>query len=225
MNDTKRTTTEVILEIESKVNKILSYITTQDFMLKNIANRISKLEKAIASPEFKDIKKEEASKVEPNTNKDEEFPDFEKQPQVNSSVTKMPGLKEGIFVNKDQVNVNRNASSASIESQIADMNKKTTRKNQHATVPVQQRVTYVDGTPIAMASVELLINNNGVLESFKKLKTNATGKWTNAIPSGEYLIKVFKSKNFNKNEVRIEMAINVPDNGSSVQLNDLVANV
>lgn len=211
----ERKASDVLLSIEQTVSEILEHLRNQDMLLKNIANRINK----------------NNANQQPIPQKEEQviFKDAD-EPKINSSVKKLPGLKEGVFVNANQVG---GVAQTDFTKELNQLNGKrkenkpivSNKINQHVVVPVQQKVTFADGKPITMASVELLINDNGNLVSYKKIKTNATGKWTLNLPAGEYVVKVFKNRNFNNEEVRIETAIVVPQSNESVQLETIQAKV
>lgn len=211
----ERKATDVLLSIEQTVGEILEHLRNQDMLLKNIANRIGK---------NNSIQQPLPQKEEPIVFKNAD------EPTSNSSVKKLPGLKNGVFVNANQVG---GVAQTDFTKELNQLNGKRkdskqivpNKINQHIVVPVQQKVTFADGKPITMAFVELFVNDNGNLVSYKKLKTNATGKWTLNLPAGEYVVKVFKNRNFNNEEVRIETAIVVPQSNESVQLETIQAKV
>jgi len=205
----ERKASDVLLSIEQTLNEILSHLRNQDMLLKNIANRI---------------------KNNPQPQKEEALFKDADELKINSSVKKLPGLKDGVFVSANQVG---GVAQTDFTKELNQLNGKIkenksivpNKVNQHIVVPVQQKVIFADGKPITMASVELLVNDNGNLVSYKKIKTNATGKWTLNLPAGEYVVKVFKNRNFNNEEVRIETAIIVPQSNDPVQLETIQAKV
>lgn len=107
------------------------------------------------------------------------------------------------------------------------------KSNSGQSVPVQQKLLYPDGKAIAMANVEIFTQvlqtslkgeQQLVWQLVKSLKTNATGKWTNALPPGNYAIKVSKKGTSQKSAVEFQAPITIPNSDEPIQLKPIQAN-
>ena len=211
---------EIIIELNDKTDKILQNLVNQDLLLKTIVKRLNSISLLLNNDKISNNISNEISQLteeiksipsilttSTHTYVDEKSNEIEVKEtiQTDPNLIRVPGMKEGIFLHKD----------------TGIVHKKTIRGHQYA-VPVQQKLLYSDGTPITMANVELLSEETGSLVSVKKLKTNATGKWTTNIQPGSYVVKVFKNKNHNREEVRHLADIVVPEDKSGTQLQDLI---
>jgi predicted phage tail protein len=74
---------------------------------------------------------------------------------------------------------------------------------------------YSDGRAIATAKVEVFDTAANLV---KTLKTNATGKWTNALPPGKYVIQVSKKATSTNNAVEAQVEVTIPSSSEPVQL-------
>lgn len=209
-----RKATDVLISIEKKCDEILSYHKNQDFLIKNMLSRIDNFLK-------EKTKIDELDKIKP---------DVVKQNQ------QIPGLKPGIKLDNSQGNTYRKIiKDESEENNIAEsvglnneedlelipslIGKRRTSRyvsvSNNSNVPVQQKILYDDGRAVSMAKIELFNTNN---ELVKSLKTNATGKWTSAIPSGKYIVKISKKETSTRSAINDQIEINVPNSDEPVQL-------
>lgn len=174
-----RKATDVLLDIEADVKKILAHTQNQDFLAKTLADRLSALEKKLttASPVVK--------------------------PPVAPAPKTLPGLKPGV-----QISPNKNQLVKTLEA---------AQPHAHKSVPVQQVVLYPEGGGIPMAAIEIFSEDTLV----KTLKTNAVGKWTNALPPGNYTVHAFKKATNTNKAVEVTMDIEVPESSEPVQLGAL----
>lgn len=170
MSDEKpiKKASELLVEINQKLDSLLGIVRNQDLLLKTLNNRISKNSQSIPPPENKII---------------------------NSS-TELVSDDEFVQVNTDEFN--------------AEIQKSGGKK-----VAVQQRVTYSDGKNICLASVEITGDN---LKSSKKLKTNAMGKWIAVLEPGNYVVRISKPANKNKQVITISSSFTVTESDKPVEL-------
>ena len=85
-------------------------------------------------------------------------------------------------------------------------------------------MTWTGGAPIAMAKVEIFIQNGEELELVKTLKTNPVGKWMANISPGRFTIAIKKqSNNALKPLVEEQYEVVVPETSDgSIRLEDKV---
>lgn len=209
-----RQATEVLLSVERTVNELLKYARNQDMLIKTLVNRITILENSnqpvITVPA--------------------------KVPQEPPPKAQMPGLKPGVVLKKvkqDQehyqfteykegqqpvqvlVKHGNEEEGPRGKSRAAPREASTSS----AGVPVQQKVLDANGKSVTSASVEIFAKApDGSFNLIKSSKTNATGKWTNALQPGNYVVKVFKKGTNQRPAVELAEPIIVPNSAEPVQL-------
>lgn len=193
-----RKATDVLIELEQAVNKLLALSSNQDLLLKNINNRISSLEKTL----------QKSTQIVKST-------EVVKPAEVVPPKRTMPGLKPGISIDSLQQQAQQAQPIQTIEDEddieIDHKPSGQRRINRYSageknkTVPVQQRVLYQDGKNVCLANVEIFQDDKLV----KSLKTNASGKWTYALNPGKYTVAVGKRATSNKSEVDMKFDIEI----------------
>lgn len=217
-----RTTSEIILSLEEKIDKLLSYTSNQDLLLKTLNNKILKLEKII-----NDIMKEDVQ-LENNEVKEVISP----LPQsLQDSLQVKPiqnGLKKieikGI---KENVNFFKKEDGSYVLGKLIEENKQNPIKLENTeqkpvgysnkSVPIQQQVLYLDDKPAAMVGVEVYRNNNLI----KKIKTVTNGKWNLSLEPGDYIIKLNKKQNSSRPEINYEYTVTIPASDRVVVLDTI----
>lgn len=240
MSNEPRKATDVLLEMETKINALLSLVRTQDLNIKVLSNKLNTLMEKISNqpapapaPQkitveavqsggftaYSPTSPEKEMLFEPDSRM--EVDDFSKGPKGfrrtsrpetysgdNDYLKKAPPPPPPN--NKAEVVV---PASASKITQSHFQPTKTADIIQNA-IPVQQRVVDKNGKSIFLAEVEIIDTNTG--NSLPKTKTNGTGKWSTALPVGNY--KVFIRKRESSTQPKIEVAQDIQVDGSSNQL-------
>jgi len=196
-----RKASEILLDIESKLDEVLGHLRNNDSLLKNLANRISKLEKPTAS-------------IAP--------------PKPVQS--QMPGIKSGVNLGNAQfVPAVKEEEYEFLQATEDDLPKGKRRDLRYVQSPagnttVQQKVCFSNGQAVPSAKVEIFTMSPGSnsLVLMDNKKTNTAGKWFGALPPGNYIVKVFKKGSAGIPTVSAEMNIVVPENGGeTINLNPI----
>lgn len=236
---TSRKATDVLLKIEQMIEKVLGHNRNQDLLIKTLMNRIQVLEDKIDG-----IKNVPVQAQQPVAASQQEFPKHSGDAPPRRINQQLPGLKPSVKINNPQqpqnsgfdfrnTEQNRQSSNRQItrdpneedEAEKLELDAKPQGKRRDSRyipssydgkpVPVQQKLLYPDGRAISTAKVEVFDDKSNLV---KTLKTNATGKWTNALPPGNYTIQVSKKGTSTKNAVEAQVEITVPTSSEPVQL-------
>jgi hypothetical protein len=202
---------ELLVEIDHKLDILLGIVRNQDLLLKTLNNKIGKINVIQNSTisntngtntdsNIEYIKPIEYNKpllhIDTGTNNNSSL--ISDTGNIQHSQQKKELVSDDEFV---QVNTDH------FDAEIA--------KSGGKKVAVQQRVTYDDGKNICLASVEITGDN---LKSSKKLKTNAMGKWVAVLEPGNYVVSVTKPGNKNKQNIALSRAFTVPESDKPVEL-------
>jgi len=244
---TKRKATDILLKIEHMIGKVLGHNTNQDLLIKTLMNRIHALEQKIEA--LQHIPIQAAPSASPEPQKQQEFPKHSGDAPPRRINAQLPGLKPSVKISSNQNTQQEsgfqfpnyqkqpaeNASNRKItrdpeedEAEKLELEAKPQGKRRDSRyvsgtsdgkpVPVQQKLLYSDGRAISTAKVEVFDSSSNLVKS---LKTNATGKWTNALPPGKYTIQVSKKGTSTKNAVEVQAEITIPNSTEPVQLKPL----
>lgn len=206
MSENKKAT-EVLFEINSKVDELLSYIKTENLArnillerLRIVAENLEKLtvKTHIEKKPTLSVSADFTSPTNPVVIKDKP-----KQLSDKIAVTTL-SLKDKIKKAMDEAKENGN----SLEFPAAK------EKNTEKQISVQQKITDSEGSNIFMANVEIFDINDVLI---KKTKTNQTGKWLAQLPVGTYNVIVTKVGANNKSPINLKYSIEV--NSSSENSN------
>lgn len=213
-----RKATDVLLQIESKVDELLSYIKADNLADKIILERLrivtESLEKLLLKPSnvsVSDIGKKpnlsvSADFTKPTTNVVSE----QQQRQLSDkiSITTL-SLKDKIKKAMDDAKED----TASLEFPTAK--EKSKEKNTDKQISVQQKITDIEGSNLFMANVEIFDLNDVLI---KKTKTNQTGKWLAQLPVGAYNVNVTKVGANNKPSINVKYSIEITNENSNLEL-------
>lgn len=210
-----RKATDVILDLEAKVDALLSIIRAQDLNIKLISNKLNSIlvllentkapQYAMEAPKANDIKissennilTDNAPKGFKRGSRTENLPEPPKQIKI---IQDKP--QEIIVPNKPE--------QAKQEEQIHNINK----------IPVIQRVVDGKGSSIFLADVEIFQLDTG--KSISKTRTNGTGKWMASLLTGDYKVIINKRDAMTKEKVKTEQIIRIDGNSSTVELKTLI---
>jgi hypothetical protein len=201
-----RKATDILLDIEQKLDKLLAVSSNQDLLLKNLNNRIKSLE---SNPAVKHADKS----PEPTSVKQVSMPGLKPGVQLNTESPKIPieGLSEGMpEPDPDEVEQDHKPKGKRRVSRYVAGEK-------NRAVPVQQRVVYGDGKNVCLAKVEIFQGDKNI----KSLKTNVSGKWTYALDPGTYKVSIYKRNTTNKPTVDMSYEVDIPESSESIQLDTI----
>lgn len=214
-----RKATDVLLQIESKVDELLSYIKADNLANKIILERLrivtESLEKLSLKPSSVSVSDSgkkpnlsvSADFTKPTTNVGSEQQQ-QKQLSDKISVTTL-SLKDKIKKAMDDAKED----TSSLEFPAAKEQSK--EKNTDKPISVQQKITDVEGSNLFMANVEIFDLNDVLI---KKTKTNQTGKWLAQLPVGTYNVAVTKVGANNKPSINVKYSIEITNENSNLEL-------
>ena len=186
---------DIILDLESKIDYILESIKNIDFTNKLILSKLSKnnlyVEKIDTSNQFTFNKKNESGL------------DSVDQPNPSHVKTDIKQADQVVFKDADEQVVFKDV------DEIVETKK--TRKS--GKITVEQFVSYPDGTKAVLVNVEIFNASNSLI---KKSKTNSGGKWTALLDSGKYLIKLTKAPVNGKPAIQKQFEIDVVSNEQNI---------
>jgi len=223
-----RKASDILLELEATLAKVLGYVHNMDMNIKTISNRLNMLEKTSVSPKWS-----------PPSMTQPQAPQAETKPTTKAQ---MPGLKPGVqlgpqrtmiatpkgqqistteenednftFVNDEQLEIDTQPIGQRRGTRTEEPNPNSERK-----MPVQQRIIYPDGKNVCLANVEIFqTNNKGELNLIKKIRTNSAGKWAVALASGKYLVSISKIGTSTKPNVDVSYSIDIPVSNAPLEL-------
>jgi len=209
-----RKATDVLLQIESKVDELLSHIKTNNLANKIILERLrivtENLEKvSLKSPSVS--VSDNVSGKKPNLSVSADFTKpishtasepQQKQLSDKISVTTL-SLKDKIKKAMDEAKED----TASLEFPAA--------KEKNKEISVQQKIIDIEGSNIFMANVEIFDLNDVLI---KKTKTNQTGKWLAKLSTGSYNVTVTKVGTNNKPSINVKYSIEITNENSNLEL-------
>lgn len=192
----ERKATDVILDMEKKLDHIVKQLEVLDLNFKLILN---KLNQPPPKPFFK-----------PPSIESVDVPVSASQPKHQQSLkSKLQIALENAEKNDpgdDQIPVENNLVGVKRTAKYIPEERK---------VPVQQRVTYSDTKSVTSANVEIYDTNNTLV---RQVKTNQAGKWMTSLPPGNYSVKVTKFQTNIKPKVESVFSISVTESDSGVEL-------
>lgn len=226
----QRKASDVLLELESKINTLLNLVSSQDLTIKLLTNKVNALTDSIKktasaapeAPKFKIEAVEENKKVQytpefkiemdnsPTGFRRTSRPETYSNDQTSSPVFPMQ-LPKMDKVPEIVVPAPQEKKSAS--------NDKNTDANVNA-IPIMQRVVDKNGKSIFLAEVEIINMNNG--ETVYSTKTNGTGKWMASLPVGNYRVFLRKRESSTKEKLEVSQDIQVDGTQSKLELQTVI---
>jgi hypothetical protein len=226
--NTARKASDVLLELESSIEKILGYVHNMDMNIKTISNKLNALEKMYSSSSGLH---QQVETVRQNQVRE----------QAGEVKAQMPGLKPGVQIGPQRAvvaapkgqQVSTTEDSADDFVSVGDQLEVDTKPIGHRRgirteepsqgserkAPVQQRIIYPDGKNVCLANVEIFeTNSKGEFNLLKKVRTNSAGKWAVALASGKYLISISKSGTSTKPNVEVSYSVDIPVSSVPLEL-------
>lgn len=206
--------TDIIQDTNTKVTEILGYIKNLDYKYSLILERLNKLttksETAVVSsiPVAAPLSKITIEAPEIT------FPEYKPPP----ASPKTSDLKSKLQLALEQAQQDQEEEDKLSVVTQQDGKKRTLRQhaeNQTRQIPVQQRISFSDGKPVYMATVEIYDPKHDLL---KQTKTNQVGKWLSSLAPGDYHIRVTKSAGPLKAKVELEYQVTIPNQDATVDL-------
>lgn len=232
MNSEPRKASDVLIDLESKINVLLQLVRSQDLNIKILSNKLNSLLESTKNnvnntttenSSFEDDSKKIYVSSDGNLPLDN-FPSAirrNSRPETYSSTS-----NNEVQVNKDaEVIVNVKGNPIKNGFVKLDSDKKTQPlidkdRNDHLVIPVHQRVVDRNGKSVFLADVEVLnLETNNVIF---KTRTNGTGKWMASLSPGNYNVIIQKRESVSKEKIKTEQLITVDAGTSLVELQMII---
>ena len=213
--EVQRTSSDVLLEIENKLDHLFKMISVYDMNTKLILDRVNKIYSLLNSSQ---------------TNKQSPISSSVNEP-IKNEITPTP-INYGEFIssklNAEQIKTelddvdfkDKLFDNSSIPiSETPIVNKRNQISKQSSTgdkkYPIQQRVVNSTGQNIFMGKVEILSEDGTVVH---KVNTNATGKWTASLLVGNYKVNIVKTDTATKKQYQLSQNITIEPSDVVIQL-------
>lgn len=207
--ENEKKATDVILEMNSKLDDVLAYVKNMDFKYNLILEKLNNTVKSVPIAQVVHSTKTPPILSAPSMEAFD-FPNYETKSPPTPKTKLAIALEEASFDQEetDEVEQEKNPEGKK-------RNLRFYPNAQEKRIPVQQRICYSDGKNVSMANVEIS-DSNGVL--IKETKTSNQGKWTATLPAGNYMVMVSKMPTNIKPKVELKFPIAVSDSDSIVEL-------
>jgi hypothetical protein len=234
-----RKASEVLLELEAKIDTLMSIVRTQDLNIKILSNKVNSLiektgqieavspiaQQPTARIEAVDLTKEQIS-VSPDN-----ILSVEKEPKGFRRTSRPETFAgDNTYLNKPDKPIAPKfpmqlpkAAEAVIPQKAFQTTTFTEIPNSgqqsdvpQNLIPVIQRVVDKNGKSVFLADVEIINTEN--LQTISKIKTNGAGKWMVSLLPGEYRVFIRKREAINKDRLEISQVVNVDGNKSPLEL-------
>lgn len=183
---------EILLELEQKVDLILGYLKTSDLNYKLIIARLDKLTSLVNQNTF----------TQPAT--------ISKTNILDNKLIPKPAVVE--FHEMDEEN--NPVINEELQPQAGRRDLRTQGQNKKKT-QVQQKISYPDGKVVILANIEIFDNNKKLV---KQTRTNSAGKWNASLSAGKYFIKIYKAPTSNKPLISKEYEVDIPESDILLEL-------
>ena len=241
MTNEPRKATDILLELEAKVDMLLNYIKSQDLNIKILSNKLNSLmEKGAQSPVPTSPYTVEAVaqnhfQPQPQLEDDKQIPissEFQlpmepnpkgfrrtSRPETfsgdNAMLPKPPPITHAPV--KAEVTVPQMAIQPKVEPVVQPP--QPTQPMPPPTgnsIPVVQRIVDKNGKSVFLADVE--IYNSANMESVAKVRTSGNGKWSAPLSVGKYRVVIRKRESLTKEKIEITQDITVDGTQSLLEL-------
>lgn len=189
----ERKASDVLIDLASSQNEILSYIRNIKLTNELILKKIQVLEQKFST-----------SSVFEKSSEEIVFPEEETQPKSKLQIALE--LDEEKQLEED--------------ANISIGRRSRTEEPSMRKIPVSQRIIYKDGKNVYMANVEFF---NSEKKLVKKTRTNASGKWIVALPPSSYVVKITKAATSVKTKVDLLYTIVVTESDKQIELEEKIS--
>ena len=247
MDKEPRKATDVLLDIESRIDNLTSIIRSQDLLIKLMSNKLNnildKLDNNQVKPKFSIEASTEPSKVieiAPDLNLQIENSPVgfrrNSRPETysgdNNYLPKLDQLKAKEEIKfpiqipresgKNEIVTKKQLQKAVAPSATPPMPEPDEVNFVDAgnSVPVSQRVVDANGKSAFLADVEIIDKSN--MTQMFKTRTNGTGKWSAPLPVGDYKVIIKKRESLTKEKLEAVQDIRIDGKTSPFDLPMLI---
>lgn len=212
-----RKATDIILELEDKLDQALSMLKNLEFKMSILLNQRQPSPPQPSPPQASAPQNIAHVDSKSSIGPKQEVALVASKPSVFQSAPDLKSKLQKALLEAKQDSKNPVSSSSDdevFEFKNADQ-VSNSKENLSKKIPVQQRIVYPDGKNVYMANVEIYSVDGSLV---KKTNTNQVGKWMMLLASGRYKIKVTKSGSGQKPKIDIEYDISVPVTETTFEL-------
>jgi len=230
MENGQRKATDILLELESKLNLILEISKNQDLNLKLLSNKINILSSKIDDNIKSAIKIDNVGTdaIESQINNAFLSTPYDLSLKVDDSPsdgfrrTSRPETfsknnKSAQTLQKNVV-INENVQDIIFQSPKNEKVEKETSQSFGA-IPVVQRIVDKNSKSVFLADVEVKSSSGEIVI---KTRTNGTGKWVGSLNPGTYKVMVKKRESISKQQLECVKEIKISESKDTLILEDIV---
>lgn len=241
-----RKATEVLLDMESKIDILLNIVRTQDLNIKILTNKLNaiseKLEKTSLTPPAIRIEAVDTAPIPVENKQIQISPEnpitMEKEPK-GFRRTSRPETYAGDDVYRKSPSTNQAAPVPAkypmqlpkqfepevvvpqqalkpLEVKTEKSVKEEVKESSSNNISVIQRIVDKNGKSVFLADVEVMTLEDK--QTVVKTRTNGAGKWMASLPMGEYKVFIRKKEAINKDKMEVIQEIRVDGTKSQVEL-------
>lgn len=229
-----RKASDILLELESKIDQNLFMIKSLDLNMKILSNKVNILLEAINSGAIQNSVNQSA----PHATTDNEL-----NPQLLNQQFNQTAKNAALFIEannnlkvEDQPKGHRRTSRGQEQPTIKPAPQSLEKVEEIIvpdflptnsfinTVAVQQRVVDANGKAIFLAEVEIInLTTQEPIPITNKITTKANGRWQYPLAPGKYQVIIRKRESINKFKFEIKQNILVDGSTNTLKLNDIIA--
>lgn len=224
MVEDNRTSTDILLELEVKIDLLSRRFNNVELLLKTILNNINKQSSSSVQEESKPIKN--TGPINKNNfdqrDKTTRFADLASQHGLDVE-DEPPARFENIIKARPSELPPDPGGDDMVEAPSRGASRGQRGAKTSAKLSVSQVLYRDEGQPLFLASVEVL-DESGVL--INQTRTNPKGRWLMALSPGEYQVHVLKrfTQDSGKETVDVTYKINIPPSDKPMELTPLTLN-
>ena len=229
MEQETRKASDILLDLESKIDVLLGIVRIQELNIKILSNKINDLinQNGITKLE---VKQPSVEAVYNNQNKltEKQIPiaaEFNLEVEKSPNGFRRTSRPETFDHEQNQEKVSAKKilpKSEIVVPKKQNLNQENTTnnidENNTSKIQVTQRVVDKTNKSVFLAEVEIINIETGIVIS--KTRTNGAGKWAASLPLGKY--KIVLNKNMSKEKIEVVQNIIVDGSVSKLELQTLI---
>jgi hypothetical protein len=203
---------DIILELEDKINLILGFVKTNDLNNKLILDRLNKLgDKQFFAQIFA---QKVAQRTFPQIEMDDEHTKMAKEAAIQDLAVADPIVsKDPVLIKKTNDELPILEEDPGVQPGRRDIRVPGTPDSKKTVV--SQKLLYPDGKVAVLATVKVYDMQNKLI---KQTRTNSGGKYTVSLSPGKYMISIYKPATTDKPQIKEEKIVEVQASDSPMEI-------